>query len=141
MLVSTPFFQELSICILGRCSLQEMANYLIIFPFFGWYKSALYSRNSSLWLLRSRKLTGWLKSPDICWGRRGGQGLMYRENNAIRTRGLFLTICTKQHNFNLQRILQYVNFMYCQHENCHTDYEEQCHTAEAHAEETHYGKS
>ena len=74
MLVSTPFFQELSICILGRCSLQEMANYLIIFPFFGWYKSALYSRNSSLWLLRSRKLTGWLKSSDICEGQRGVWG-------------------------------------------------------------------
>ena len=34
MLVSTPFFQGFSICILGRCSLQEMANYLIIFTFF-----------------------------------------------------------------------------------------------------------
>ena len=75
MLVSTQFFQRLSICILVRCSLQEMANYSIIFTFFWWCKGALYSRNSSLWLLRSWKLTGWLKSPEICRGRRGVEGL------------------------------------------------------------------
>ena len=33
MLVSTQFFQGLSICILGRCSLQRMINYLRIFTF------------------------------------------------------------------------------------------------------------
>ena len=33
MLVSTQFFQGLSICILGRCSLQQMINYLRIFTF------------------------------------------------------------------------------------------------------------
>ena len=68
-------FQRLSICILIRCLLKEMGNYLIIFTFFWWCKGALYSRNSSLWLLRSWKLTGWLKSPDICRGRRGVEGL------------------------------------------------------------------
>ena len=52
-----------------------MANYLIIFTFYGWCEGALYSRNASLWLLRSRKLTGWLKSPEICRGRRGVEGL------------------------------------------------------------------
>ena len=67
----------------------QLYNNIFIFL---WCKRALYSRNSSLWLLRSRKLTGWLKSPDICWGRRGGQGLYVQKNNAIRPRGLFLTI-------------------------------------------------
>ena len=75
MLVSTPFFQGLSICILVRCSLQQITNYLLIFTSFSWCKRAIYSRNSSLWPLRSRKLTGWLKSPEICRGRSGVEGL------------------------------------------------------------------
>ena len=46
----------------------QLFNNIFIFL---WCKRALYSINSSLWLLRSRKLTGWLKSPDICRGWRG----------------------------------------------------------------------
>ena len=72
MLVSSPFFQGLSICILVRCSLQQITNYLLIFTSFSWCKRAIYSRNSSLWPLRSRKLTGLFKSPEICRGWRGG---------------------------------------------------------------------
>ena len=92
MLVSTQFFQRLSICILGRCSLQEMANYSIIFTFFWWCKGALYSRNSSLWLLRSWKLTGWLKSPEICRGRRGVKGLPVQKKLRDSAEWFFLAI-------------------------------------------------
>ena len=50
-----------------------------------------------MWLLRTRKLTSWLKSPDICWGRRGVRVFAYRKIHAIQPSGLFLTIFLTWH--------------------------------------------
>ena len=89
ILVSAPFFQRLSICILGRCLFKQMANLLIIFTFFYGVRGpsiaeihhcGFYARGS--WPAGSNRL--------IFAGVGGGcVVLKYRKNYAIRPYGLF----------------------------------------------------